>query len=61
MGISPEMLPGKRAVINNIVITLSQDLPTHAYRGFKGVNESERVRSLILEILKVYWVVMPNL
>jgi hypothetical protein len=51
----------KAAVINNIVIALSQALPTHTHRGFKGVNESERVRSLILEILKVYWVVMSNL
>ena len=51
----------KAAVINNIVIALCQALPTRAYRGFKGVNESEGVRSLILEILKVYWVVMSNL
>ena len=43
----------KAAVTNNIVIALSQALPSHAYRGFKGVNESDRLRNLILEILKV--------
>jgi len=43
----------KAAITNNIVIALSQALPSYGYKGLRGVNESERVRSLILEILKV--------
>lgn len=43
----------KAAITNNTVIALSQALPTHGHKGLRGMNESERVRSLILEILKV--------
>ena len=43
----------KAAVTNNIVIALSKALPSQSYRGLKSVMESERARTMVLEVLKV--------
>ena len=50
----------KAAVTNNIVIALSQALASHTFRGLKDVMESERVRSIILEVLKVSHINVSN-
>jgi HEAT repeat-containing protein 5 len=43
----------KAALTSNIVIALSLALPNQGHRGLRGVTQSERVRTLILDVLKV--------
>lgn len=43
----------KAAVTNNIVIALSKAFAGSTHRGFKGVGQSERAKSLILDLLQV--------
>jgi hypothetical protein len=43
----------KTAVAANIVTALSRAVPSLTHRGFKGVGQSERVKTLILDVLQV--------
>jgi hypothetical protein len=43
----------KAAVTNNIVIALSKAFASPTNRGLKGISQSGRVRTLVLDILQV--------
>lgn len=43
----------KAAVTNNIVIALSKAFANPTNRGLKGISQSGRVRTLVLDILQV--------
>jgi HEAT repeat-containing protein 5 len=46
--------PGRKiAIMNNIVIALSRAFSISSLRAFGGVGHSERIRSLIIDVLQV--------